>query len=206
MFLIAQPNLLYFLIRTLETRNALMVNPNPHWWFGSFLNSNNPIFMRIHGHNIICMSLHKHLFSCVNVFPYKDASCRIIHFVIFEDEVRVMERAEWKSCVELQERIWRKYSNDAVIWFSYWWNILTSFLLIGCDLWPLHYGIRKLFRRLNLRFLQFPSNLSWINFSRHIDKIIIVFPSTSFYNFECKLFRKTIPVINIGTSIDTPNN
>jgi len=64
-------------------------------------------------------------------------------------------------------------------------------------------GIGELFRSFNLKFLQSPSNLGWIDSWRHICEIIVVFPSSSLYYLECHLFGEAVPVVHIGTCVDT---
>lgn len=101
MLFMAQPDLLYFFIGTLETANALMVDPYPHRRLSSFLHSHKPVLVRIHGDYIVCMALHEELFSSVNVPAYQDAACGVVNFIGLEDKVWVMERAKGEGSAEL---------------------------------------------------------------------------------------------------------
>lgn len=66
-------------------------------------------------------------------------------------------------------------------------------------------GIWKLFRSLNFKLFQSSSNFSWIDCGWHICEVIVILPSSSFDDLEGHLLWKTIPVIDIRASVNTPD-
>lgn len=101
MFFIVESDLLHFFVGALKAGDAFMVYPYSHWGFCSLLNGDDPVVVAIHGNDVVGVSLHEQLLSCYDVFPYEDAARWIVHFVVFEDEVWVVEWAEGKSWGEL---------------------------------------------------------------------------------------------------------
>ena len=132
MFFLINLDLLYFIIRTLKGTYAFVIDPDANRWFYTFLDSYEPVLMWIYGHDIICVTLHEELFSCVDVTTNQDASCGIVDFIIFEDEVWVVKWGEWKCIREFQEWLW---GEDSHCWFGFidwWWDIISS---LGISIW-----------------------------------------------------------------------
>jgi len=96
LFLAAQSNLLHLFIWALEAAYALVINPNAYRALAALLHRYKPVLVRIHSHNIICVSLHEHLFSSVYVSSHENAACRIVHFIILKNHIRVVQRTERK--------------------------------------------------------------------------------------------------------------
>jgi hypothetical protein len=78
-----------------------MVYPYSDWGFGSLLDGDDPVVVAVHGNDVVSMSLHEQLLACYDIFSNEDAAGWIVHFVVFEDEVWVVEWAEGKSGGEL---------------------------------------------------------------------------------------------------------
>ena len=151
MFFVWESDLLNFFIRTLERTDAFVINPYSYWWFGSFLNCDKPIFVRIHSDNIVSMSLHEKLFTCVDISPDEYASCWIIDIAILEDKIRVVQGSERECVCQLKKRIWRKHSHILFCGLVNWWvhvvDVQVASFLI-CWLLSFNYTLRKLFWRL----------------------------------------------------------
>lgn len=91
MLFVAESNLLDFFIWTLEATDTFVVNPDSDSRFRAFLDADNPILVAVHGHNIVGVSLHEDLLSSLNVPPDEDAASTVIHIVVPENEVRVVQ-------------------------------------------------------------------------------------------------------------------
>lgn len=100
MFFVAEPNLLYLLVRTLETAYALVINPYSHRWFSSLLDSYQPVLVGIHGHNVVGMPLHEELFASVDIPTNQYTTSWVVDFLILEDEIRIMQWAKGKGSIE----------------------------------------------------------------------------------------------------------
>ena len=49
------------------------------------------------------MSLHEQLLACVDITTDQDATSRVIYFIIFEDEIWVVEGSEGEGAGEFKE-------------------------------------------------------------------------------------------------------
>ena len=85
MFFVAKPNLLHFLVRTLEAADTFVVHPDSHTGFHSLLNCHQPVLVRVHAHNIISVSLEKLLLSSIYVLAYQYAACTVVYFIVLEN-------------------------------------------------------------------------------------------------------------------------
>ena len=70
--------------------------------------------MRVHGDNVVRVPLHEELLASVDVSADEDASGRVVHFLLLEDEVGVVQRAEGEGGVELQEGLGGKHAHYLV--------------------------------------------------------------------------------------------
>ena len=70
--------------------------------------------MRIHSDYVIRMALHEELFSGVDVLADEDASSGVVHLILLEDEVGVVQRAEGEGSVKLEVRFGRKHAHYPV--------------------------------------------------------------------------------------------
>ena len=92
MLLMTELDLLYFFIGALETADTLIIYPNSNTRPSSFLHTNDPILIAVHGDDIIGMPLHEGLFSSLDILPNQNAPSAIINLIFFKQNIWVMQR------------------------------------------------------------------------------------------------------------------
>ena len=85
-----QSNLLDLLIGALETAYTLMINPDPDAGLCALLHGNEPVFMRVHTHDVVGMALEELLLPGHCVLADEDAACAVVDLGVFEDQVGVV--------------------------------------------------------------------------------------------------------------------
>lgn len=83
--------------------------------------------MRIHSNYVIRMALHEELLTGVDVLADEDASSGVVHLLLLENEVGVVQRTEGECSVELEVRFGGKHAHY-LVGLVYRRNILTSSL------------------------------------------------------------------------------
>lgn len=209
MLFVTESYLLNFLVRTLETADTLVIDPNTNAWFGSLLYSHQPILLRIHPHNVVSVSLQKLLLPRQGVFTYQDTPSAVVYFVILEHKVRVVQWWKGKRAVQLQERLGWKTS---VVIFLFGQLLLFCYrvkffltcrwcLLSFCQVWWEVF----LARFQTLLLSDFLLHLFRIYEVWQVDKIVAVLPLPTLYHFEGHFLRQRLPIVNVTWSVYAPN-
>lgn len=205
LLLVAQPYLLHFLVRTLETANTFMIDPDPNRWLRSLLDSHHPILIRIHRHDVVCMSLHEKLLSSVYIPPHQKTTCRVVNLIFFEQKIRIVKRSKRKRTRQLKEQLWSQCAHNWLTGLVERGNYFRPLLFKWAGLLTLNDTVGKLFGRLYFLLLELFPHFRWVDRCRIIHKIIVILPPTSLDQLESHLLGQASPIINVITCINSPH-